>query len=156
MDTVERDAAIVVRGLKPDDLEGIVAIDAASIGRTREEYLRVKLRQSLNETGIQVSLAAELDGILRGFLLARVYYGEFGTLEPVAMLDTLAVHPVARGRGVGAALFEQLQVNLAGLGVGTLRTEVAWEDEDLLHFFHRAGFRPAARLCLELPVKHRP
>ena len=156
MDTVERDAAIVVRGLKPEDLEGVVAIDAASVGRKREEYFRIKLRQSLAETGIKVSLAAELDGILRGFLLARVYYGEFGTLEPVAVLDTLAVHPLARRRGLGAALFAQLQVNLAGLGVGTLRTEVAWEDDDLLRFFRRAGFRPAARLCLELPVTHRP
>jgi hypothetical protein len=51
---------------------------------------------------------------------------------------------------------EQLLVNLAGLGVGALRTEVAWEDVRLLDFFHRQGFKPAARLSLELPVTHRP
>jgi len=49
-----------------------------------------------------------------------------------------------------------LLVNLAGLGVGTLRTEVAWEDALLLGFFHHQGFKPAPRLCLELPVRHRP
>ena len=149
-------AKIVVRGLKPEDLESVVAVDAKATGRRREEYFKIKLKQNLAETGIKVSLAAEVDGTLRGFLLARVYYGEFGTLEPVAVLDTLGVHPLSRGMGVGAALMEQLLVNLAGLGVGTLRTEIAWEDALLLGFFHHQGFKPAPRLCLELPVTHRP
>ena len=149
-------AQVVVRGLRPDDLEAVVAVDAQSTGRRREEYFKIKLQQNLAETGIKVSLAADLDGQLRGFLLARVYYGEFGTLEPVAVLDTVGVHPRSRGLGVGRALMEQLLVNLAGLGVGALRTEVAWEDVGLLDFFHRQGFKPAARLSLELPVTHRP
>jgi ribosomal protein S18 acetylase RimI-like enzyme len=147
---------IVVRGLTPEDLEAVVAIDAKSTGRRREEYFRIKLKQNLTETGIKVSLAAEADGLFRGFLLARVYYGEFGTLEPVAVLDTLGVHPETRGVGIGHALMEQLLINLAGLGVPTLRTEVAWDDMLLLAFFQRERFRPAARLCLELPVTHRP
>jgi len=135
----ERDE-VVVRGLVPEDLESVVTIDARSTGRRREAYFGTKLRQNLLETGIKV---------------ARVYYGEFGTLEPVAVLDTIGVHPTLRGKGVGGALLEQLLVNLCGLGVGTLRTEVAWEDALLLGFFHRAGFRPAPRLCLDLPVMPR-
>ncbi len=77
-------------------------------------------------------------------------------MEPIAVLDTLGVHPDTRGVGIGHALMEQLLINLAGLGVATLRTEVAWEDTQLLAFFQRERFRPAARLCLELPVTHRP
>jgi ribosomal protein S18 acetylase RimI-like enzyme len=151
----QRQTGIVVRGLKPQDLEAVVAIDAKSTGRRREEYFRIKLAQNLSETGIKVSLAAEADGLFRGFLLARVYYGEFGTLEPVAVLDTLGVHPDVRGQGIGHALMEQLLLNLAGLGVPILRTEVAWDDSQMLAFFHRERFRPAERLCLELPVTHR-
>lgn len=150
-----RQTEIVVRGLTPEDLEAVVAIDAKSTGRRREEYFRIKLKQNLTETGIKVSLAAEADGLFRGFLLARVYYGEFGNVEPVAVLDTLGVHPDTRGVGIGQALMEQLVLNLAGLGVPTLRTEVAWEDTQLLGFFQRQRFRPAPRLCLELPVTHR-
>jgi ribosomal protein S18 acetylase RimI-like enzyme len=151
----QRSVKIVVRGLTPKDLDAVVAIDAKSTGRRREEYFRIKLQQNLAETGIKVSLAAEADGLFRGFLLARVYYGEFGTMEPVAVLDTVGVHPDTRGMGIGHALMEQLLVNLAGLGVATLRTEVAWEDMQLLAFFQRESFRPAARLCLELPITHR-
>jgi ribosomal protein S18 acetylase RimI-like enzyme len=152
----QRRTEIVVRGLMPEDLQAVVAIDAKSTGRRRDEYFRIKLKQNLSETGIKVSLAAEADGLFRGFLLARVYYGEFGNVEPVAVLDTLGVHPDTRRLGIGQALMEQLLVNLAGLGVATLRTEVAWEDMALLGFFQRQRFRPAARICLELPVTPRP
>ena len=143
---------IVVRDLGPKDFEAVIALDARIVGRRREEYFRVKLQESQSQTGIKVSLAAEQDGLFCGFLLARVYYGEFGTLEPVAVLDTIGVHPGFRGRGVGGALQRQLRTNLTGLGVGLLQTEVSWDDQPLLGFFHRQGFRPAPRICLELDL----
>ena len=147
-----RELVLTVRGLRPADLEAVIAIDARNVGRRREEYFRIKLQQNLQETGIKVSLAAEVDGVAVGFLLARVYYGEFGTLEAVAVLDTIGVLPDFRGRGVGNALLTQLRVNLHALGVATLRTEVGWDEQALLGFFHHAGFRPAPRLCLDLAV----
>lgn len=145
-----RQEKTIVRSLKPADLEPVIALDAKNVGRRREEYFKVKLEQNLAETGIKVSLAAEQDGCFCGFLLARVYYGEFGILEPVAVLDTLGVHPGFRRRGVGTALLGQLCLNLSGLGVTRLQTEVDWDDQELLTFFHREGFRPAPRLCLDL------
>jgi ribosomal protein S18 acetylase RimI-like enzyme len=113
---------VVVRNLRPSDLEAVIALDAKNVGRRREDYFRVKLQQNLVETGIKVSLAGEVDGVFAGFLLARVYYGEFGQTEPAAVLDTIDVHPSFRGRGVGTALLAQLRTNLAGLGVASLRT----------------------------------
>lgn len=154
--TTGRDAQLIVRGLRPADLQAVIALDAKNTGRRREEYFKIKLEQNLAETGVKVSLAAEVDGIFCGFLLARVLYGEFGVPEPVAVLDTLDVNPDFRGRGVGRALLEQLSVNLTGLRVGTVRTEVGWDEFDLLGFFHHEGFRPAERLCLERKVTPRP
>jgi ribosomal protein S18 acetylase RimI-like enzyme len=151
-----RETVVTVRGLRPADLDAVIAVDAKNTGRRREEFFRIKLQQNLQETGIKVSLAAEIDGIFVGFLLARVYYGEFGTLEPVAVLDTIDVQPDFRGRGVGDALLQQLRVNLHALGVGTLRTEVGWDELELLTFFQHAGFRPAARFCLDLTVTALP
>jgi ribosomal protein S18 acetylase RimI-like enzyme len=144
--------AVVVRNLRPSDLDAVIALDAKNVGRRREDYFRVKLQQNLVETGIKVSLAAEADGVFAGFLLARVYYGEFGQTEPVAVLDTIDVHPAFRGKGVGAALLAQLRTNLSGLGVPSLRTEVGWDELPLIGFFQHEGFRPAARLCLDLDL----
>lgn len=146
---------VLVRGLKPDDMAAVVALDARATGRRREEFFRLKLQQNLQETGVKVSLAAELDGIFVGFLLARVHYGEFGVMAQVAVLDTLVVHPDFRGRGVGDSLLRQLRMNLGGLGVECLRTEVDWRERELLGFFQREGFLPAARLCLDLDLSPR-
>ena len=58
----------------------------------------------------------------------------------------------AAGRGVGRALLAQLRQNLGALRIGTLRTEVEWDDADLMNFFRREGFRPASRMCLDLAL----
>lgn len=142
-----------VRRLDPSDLDRVVAIDARITGRRREEYFRLKMSQALGDTGVAISLAAEIDGLCAGYLLARVYYGEFGRFEKVAVLDTLGVHPDFKGRGIGAALLDQLRTNLLGLGVRHLQTEIGWENLDLLAFFHHEGFQPAPRFCLDLDLE---
>jgi GNAT superfamily N-acetyltransferase len=154
VESVSRDGeGAVVRQLRPQDLEAVIALDAKAVGRRREEYFKLKLKQALSDTGIQMSLGAELDGIFAGFLLARVYYGEFGAPEPVAVLDTMGVHPDFRGRGVASDLIDQLRTNLLGLGIRTLQTEVSWQNPGLLAFFQREGFQPAPRFCLDLDLK---
>ncbi len=143
---------VVVRGLRPEDLEPVIALDAKNTGRRRELFFKLKLQQNLVESGIKVSLAAELDGCFCGFMLARVYYGEFGSPEPVAVLDTLDVTPDFRRQGVGTSLVRQLCKNLTSLGVSRLQTEAGWNDPELLGFFNRQGFRLANRLCLDLDI----
>jgi len=144
---------LFVRNLKPEDLGAIVGIDEASVGRRREQFLSQKLKQALSDTGIAVSLAVELDDHVVGFLLARVYYGEFGVMEPAAVLDVFGVHPDYRGRRVAAALIDQLRTNLLGLGIPRLQTEVRWDSPDLIAFFEHEGFRIAQRVCLDLELR---
>jgi len=144
---------VLIRNLSPADHEALVRIDARIVGRRREEFFRVKLRQAAADTGVVVSLVGEIDGHVVGFVLARVYYGEFGIAEPVAVLDVFGVHPDFRGRHVGAALVDQLRTNLIGLGISRLQTEVAWDSPDLLTFFQHEGFLPAPRLCLDLNLR---
>lgn len=144
---------VVVRRLRPNDLDAVIAVDAKVTGRRREEYFKLKLKQALSDTGIEVSLGAELEGMFIGFLLARVYYGEFGSLERVAVLDTMDVAPDFRGRGVGTALIDQLRTNLLALGIRELHTEVSWDAMGLMAFFNREGFRPAPRYCLDLDLE---
>ena len=141
---------VLVRNLRLEDADALVSIDAASTGRRRDRFLALKMKQAFADTGIAMSLVAELDQHVVGFLLARVYYGEFGVVEPAAVLDVLGVHPDYRGRRVAAALIDQLRTNLLGLGIPTLQTEVRWEDVELIGFFQHEGFKPAPRLCLDL------
>jgi ribosomal protein S18 acetylase RimI-like enzyme len=151
-DNPPRDA-VLVRNLRPADLDAIVAIDAASTGRRRDRFLALKLTQAFADTGLAISLAAEVDEHVVGFLLARVYYGEFGVLEPSAVMDVVGVNPGHRGRHVAAALVDQLRTNLLGLGIPRLQTEVPWDSPDLLAFFQHQGFTIAPRICLDLDLQ---
>jgi GNAT superfamily N-acetyltransferase len=105
--------------------------------------------RTVRQTGVQISLVAEMDDRVVGFAIGSLFYGEYGILEPTASIDAISVARDARRQRVGDALMRQLRTNLSALGVTTLRTEVSWSDFDLLAFFKREGFAPAARLCLE-------
>jgi ribosomal protein S18 acetylase RimI-like enzyme len=139
-----------VRNLRPADLDRVVALDLLITGRERRGYYQHKLEMHLLDTSVAVSLGAESDGRLVGFLLARVWTGEFGVTENTAVLDSIGVHPDFQHKGIGDALIDQLATNLRGLQVSTLRTQVAWEQFELLRFFHHHGFRPSASVCLDL------
>jgi ribosomal protein S18 acetylase RimI-like enzyme len=81
-----------------------------------------------------------------GYLMARLDYGDFGRVEPTAVIDTVGVDPLRARQGIGRALLSQLFVNLRGLGVERVETVVAPDALDLMAFFVRAGFRPSERL----------
>lgn len=140
---------IPVRRLSPEDLDAVVRIDAASTGTTRQDFYRAKLGRALEDSSIQLSLAAEVDGMVAGFLIVTFYYGEFGLPETAAVIEALGVHPELRRRKVSKALMRQLEMNLKALGVETVRTEVSWEQQELLGFLAHLGFEPAPRFCLQ-------
>jgi ribosomal protein S18 acetylase RimI-like enzyme len=141
--------AVLVRSLKPSDLEALIEIDAAASGRRRPLYFERMIQRAVQKAEFQASLAAELDGRTVGFVLATLFYGEYGLAEPTASIDAIGVLPELRGQRVGKALLRQLMLNLGALRIQWVRTEVRWNDFDLLAFFERNGFNPAARLCLE-------
>ena len=140
---------IPVRRLAREDLEAVVRIDAAFSGAARRDFYRAKLGRALEDSSLQLSLAAELDGMVVGFLIVTFYYGEFGMPETVAVIEALGVHPEYRGQQVGRALMRQLEMNLGALGVETVRTEVSWEQLELMQFLAHFGFEPAPRFCLQ-------
>lgn len=141
--------SIPVRVMNERDLDAVVSIDAAATGRRRPRYFQLMMERAIKQAALQVSLAAELDGRVVGFVVTSLYYGEYGVVEPTASLDAIGVLPAFRGRHVAKALLRQLRVNLSALRVVTLRTEVSWDNFDLLAFLKCEGFAPARRLCLE-------
>jgi GNAT superfamily N-acetyltransferase len=143
---------IPVRAMKQGDLAALIAIDRRITGRDRSDYFARKLEEALHESDVRVSLVAEQDGAVVGFIMARVDFGEFGRFEPTAVMDTIGVDPDWHDRGVGRALLSQLLVNLGTLRVERIRTEIAWRDRDLLGFLDHCGFLPAQQLCFERPV----
>ena len=146
---------VPVRSMEEGDLDAVVSIDrkVSVSGRDRQAYLSAKMKEVLGESGVRVSLVAELDGIAAGFIMARVDFGEFGRAKPVAVLDTLGVNPDFQRRGVGQALMSQLMANLKTLRVDRVCTELAWSDAELLSYLGSTGFTPAQRIVLRRAVR---
>jgi len=138
---------IPVRAMQECDLHALIAIDRRITGRDRSAYFGRKLEEALFASDVRVSLVAERDGCPVGFIMARVDFGEFGRVEPTAVMDTIGVDLEYRDQGIGRALLSQLLINLATLRVERIRTEIDWRDRDLLGFLDRCGFRPSPRLC---------
>lgn len=143
---------VPVRTLRPDDLEAVVRIDQAATGTARNDFYRAKLARAVEDSSVQLSLAAEADGIVVGFVIVTFYYGEFGAPETVAVMEAIGVHPEYSGRHIARALMRQLEMNLRALGVEKVRTEVDWEQLDFLQFLAHMGYRPAPRFCLERTI----
>ena len=143
---------IPVRSMTEGDLRALVAIDRRITGSDRATYFQRKLAEALTESDVRVSLVAELDSVPVGFIMARVDLGEFGRVETTAVIDTIGVDPEYQNRGVGRALVSQLLANLGTLRVEKVRTEVDWQDHDLLAYLDRNGFLPSQRLCFDRPL----
>ena len=143
----------VVRVMKPQDIDALVAIDEKITGIDRPEYYRHRLEvTNLRDAQINASLVAEIDGKVAGFLMGTLFFGEFGIPETSALVDTLGVDPAFQDHGVGSALFEQFRANMKVAQVERIYTLVDWKNFGLLKFFGNMGFGPSQRLSLECRV----
>ena len=146
-DALSRDQ-VPVRSMTENDLAAMIKIDQKTGGHDRSAYFERKQNEVLNQSGVRVSLIAELDGFPVGFIMARVDLGGFGRTNPEAVMDTIGVNPDFQGHGVGKALIAQLMANLAVLQVEIVRTEIDWNDLGLIAFLSTAGFKPSQTVVL--------
>ncbi len=143
---------VPVRSLKESDIDAIVKIDRRVTGRDHRPYFERMFKQVFGRSGVRVSVVAELDDRVVGYIMSRVDYGEFGRTEPIAAMDTIAVDPDFAHQEVATALMQQMFANLSVLRVENVRTVVAWNNFDVLRFLAHCGFTPAQRLSFRKKI----
>ncbi len=144
--------AVTVRALAPTDLDAVVAIDAAIVGRSRRDYFERRLRAAIADPKLHVQFAADIDGALGGYVLARRLVGEFGRTEPSLRLEVIGARRDLRGRGVGRALMAALRAWAKAHGVALVRTQSSWRAHELLRFFAAEGFELARHQVIDCDV----
>lgn len=140
----------VIRLLKREDLDDVVAIDELAFKRDRRNYFERKVVDSVDSTrSLNTSIVCEVGGKVVGFIMGQVYTGEFGVPETTATIDTLGVHPSWRNRGIASDVLDQFITNMKLAGVHKIHTLVNWDEFALEKFFSRHKFAPSKRINLE-------
>lgn len=142
-----------IRRLAPKDLDAVVAIDAAIMGRSRRVYHERRLRAAMRAPELHAQFAAEGPKGLAGYVLARQLHGQFGRAMPSFRLEMIAVGATERGKGIGRRLMQALEAEARQRGIRELRTSAAWTRHDMLRFLDGAGFRLGRNLIVDCPVQ---
>lgn len=66
-----------IRSMSTSDLEQIIRIDKKLNGYERREYFEAKLQEVMKESGVVISLVAEIDNHVAGYIMARVDFGSW-------------------------------------------------------------------------------
>lgn len=141
--------AIAVRALEPDDLEQVVRIDERLTGQTRKEYWKKRFELSALRPP-WMSLVAELDRRVVGFLFGWTSESEFGIHGPTGWIDLIGVDPPYRGRGVGQALVERfLSAGRELRAIDKVYTLIDLAQADVREFFTKLGFRHGPMIQLQ-------
>ncbi|MDH5330210.1 MAG: GNAT family N-acetyltransferase [Aquincola sp.] len=144
--------SFTIRPLAPADLATVVAIDTASEGRTRREYIERRLRAAQREPALHAQFAAvDGDGVV-GFILARVLAGEFGRRRRALRLELMGVRADRRGSGIGRTLFDALASWGRRHGCAEVRTVASWRDSTILAWFDGLGFELAPEVIVDSRV----
>lgn len=143
----------ILRFLKQEDLDAIVAIDEAATKQNRREYYERKINSIVKQkSDINCSMVCEIDGQVVGFVMGYLFFGEFGISDATATIDGIGVLPAFQHHGVAAEMVDQFVMNMKAAGVKKIYTLVNWDDFALEKFFKSLKFAPSKRINLELAL----
>ena len=146
---------VIIRDMRSDDLNVVAELDARVYGEPRRAYFERRLAAlDWGDLASQnIFLIAEAGaGAIVGFVMGTLTSGEFGFTEVTALVDSIAVQPGWRRRGIGRQLASAFVVESARRGARDVYTLVNWSSWDMLKFFDAMGFHLAQTVPLRLRI----
>lgn len=122
--------SLQIRPMTPDDISAIVAMEKRCFTTPWTSHaFRMELKNHL-----AVYQVASLDGQVMG-------YGGMWLILDEAHVTNVAVHPQARGRGIGKALMKTLIQETVDRRLKRMTLEVRKSNETALAMYRKLGFR---------------
>ena len=142
-----------VRPVELADLDAIVRIDEKLSGQTRKDYWQQRLEIAVLRPP-WMSLVAETDGRLVGFLFGWVGESEFGIARRTGWVDLIGVAPPYRGRGVAHALLRRFVDSGRELrAIERIGTLIDLGQAEVREFFTREGFHHGPMIHMEQSIE---
>lgn len=91
------------------------------------------------QSPLDLSFIAEYEGILVGFLLAKLEYAGYPTTG-TGVVFLIAVNPDYQQHGVGTMLIESLEKHAKSKGIAAIRVVVPQSDKKNIKYFTKVGF----------------
>ena len=151
----EASAGVKIQPLSLDNIKDIVRIEKRIEGKLgiineeRMEYLKEATRYNIERSDPMMSLGAELDENIVGFIIGEIRIWEFGIAEKTGWIRILGVDPDFQRRGIGRKLGEALLEHFKRRGIKRIRTMAEWYTGDLISFFKSLGFNMLNMIPLE-------
>jgi GNAT superfamily N-acetyltransferase len=146
-------SAINVHPVEMADLDAIVRVDEKLSGQTRKDYWQQRLEIVVLRPP-WMSLVAETDGRLVGFLFGWVGESEFGIARRTGWVDLIGVAPPYRGRGVAHALLRRFVDSGRELrAIERIGTLIDLGQAEVREFFTREGFHHGPMIHMEQSIE---
>jgi [ribosomal protein S18]-alanine N-acetyltransferase len=129
--------AMTLRAYEPRDFAALYRLDQSCFP-AGISYSKTTLRYFLTIPSADCVVAVE-DGKIGGFIVSEEN-------PPLAHIITLDVEERHRRSGIGTALLEKIETNLAARGVRCILLETAITNEAAVAFWQRHGYRIEATL----------
>lgn len=123
-----------IRPATADDLAAIHDIESASFG---DPWSRASFESMITHPAVRFTVA-ESEGEILGYAVAWI-------VPPEGELANIAVARIARRRGVGAALLDDLLEQAEALGMETMFLEVRASNERARRLYESRGFAEVSR-----------
>jgi len=141
---------LTIRNLRRVDLEAVVRIDSLATGYPRNRYFDRKFSRIFGEDAqLLISLAAEFEDRVIGYIMGEANTGEYGIPDPVASIDTIGIDPEYQRLGIGRILLDDYCALAAKAGIELMTTLVSRDDPELIEFFRSQDFKPAGMVALD-------
>jgi ribosomal protein S18 acetylase RimI-like enzyme len=141
---------IKTRLMEATDLNAVVEIDEKLVNQPRRDYFEEKF-ELLFKSGeyVPTSFVAEDEsGKVIGFIMGKLYIGEYGLSNDGAAVDSIGVDPDCQRKGIGDQLMNAFIVHLRQLDVKKINTLVDKNNEQMMHYFGAEQFSPSKTVVI--------
>jgi ribosomal protein S18 acetylase RimI-like enzyme len=136
---------IKIRVMEPTDLGAVAEIDEKLVNVSRLDYFKEKF-ELLFKSGEYVPtsfVAEDENGKVIGFIMGKLYIGDFGLSNEGAAIDSIGVDPACQRQGIGEKLMDQFIFHLKQLDVKKINTLVDKNNLQMMSYFDSEKFKPS-------------
>jgi len=136
---------IKIRLMEYEDLKDVVGIDEKTLKVSRLEYYEQKFELFFKSGEyLPTSFVAQDENeTIVGFIMGKLYIGEYGISGEGAAVDAVGVDPDYQHQGIGKKLMNEFVYHLRQLGVKKINTLVDKNDTRMTLYFEANQFSPS-------------